>query len=115
MPKRTDLQSILILGSGPIVIGQAAELDDSGTQTVRGLREEGYRVILVNSAPATITTDPDPAADAYIEADWSERPRRRSRTPRVSPTPHDCVRWVATRGIPHHRAERFPAVRYPRR
>jgi carbamoyl-phosphate synthase large subunit len=59
MPKRTDLQSILILGSGPIVIGQAAEFDYSGTQAVRALREEGYRVILVNSNPATIMTDPD--------------------------------------------------------
>jgi carbamoyl-phosphate synthase large subunit len=56
MPKRTDLQSILILGSGPIVIGQAAEFDYSGTQA-RALREEGYRVILVNSNPATIMTD----------------------------------------------------------
>jgi carbamoyl-phosphate synthase large subunit len=57
MPKRTDLQSILILGSGPIVIGQAAEFDDSGTRAVRALREEGYRVIPVNSAPAMIMTE----------------------------------------------------------
>jgi hypothetical protein len=61
MPKRTDLQSILILGSGPIVIGQAAEFDYSGTQAVRALREEGYRVILVNSNPPTIMTDPRPS------------------------------------------------------
>src|ERR1044071_5824511 len=67
MPKRTDLQSILILGSGPIVIGQAAEFDYSGTQAVRALREEGYRVILVNSNPATIMTDPDLADATYIE------------------------------------------------
>jgi carbamoyl-phosphate synthase large subunit len=58
MPKRTALQSILILGSGPIVIGQAAEFDYSGTQAVRALREEGDRVILVNSNPATIMTTP---------------------------------------------------------
>jgi carbamoyl-phosphate synthase large subunit len=57
MPRRTDLQSIFILGSGPIVVGQAAEFDYSGTQAVRALREEGYRVILVNSNPATIMTD----------------------------------------------------------
>jgi carbamoyl-phosphate synthase large subunit len=67
MPKRTDLQSILILGSGPSVIGQAAELDYSGTQAVRALREDGYRVILVNSNPATIMTDPDLADATYIE------------------------------------------------
>ena len=65
--QRTDLQSILILGSGPIVIGQAAEFDYSGTQAVRALREEGYRVILVNSNPATIMTDPDLADATYIE------------------------------------------------
>jgi hypothetical protein len=68
MPKRTDLQSILILASGPIVIGQAAEFDYSGTQAVRALREEGYRVILVNSNPATIMTDPDLADATYIES-----------------------------------------------
>src|ERR671913_1995973 len=67
MPKRTDIQSILILGSGPIVIGQAAEFDYSGTQAVRALREEGYRVILVNSNPATIMTDPEIADRTYIE------------------------------------------------
>ena len=58
MPKRTDLQSILIPGSAPIVIGQAAEFDYSGTQAVRALREKGHRVILVNSNPATIMTKP---------------------------------------------------------
>jgi len=67
MPERTDLQIILILGSGPIVIGQAAEFDYSGTQAARALREEGYRVILVNSNPATIMTDPDLAGATYIE------------------------------------------------
>src|ERR687895_1912558 len=67
MPKRTDLSTILLLGSGPIIIGQAAEFDYSGTQAVRALREEGYRVILVNSNPATIMTDPDLADRTYIE------------------------------------------------
>jgi carbamoyl-phosphate synthase large subunit len=67
MPKRTDLESILIIGSGPIVIGQACEFDYSGTQACRVLREEGYRVVLVNSNPATIMTDPDFADATYIE------------------------------------------------
>lgn len=67
MPKRTDLESILIIGSGPIVIGQACEFDYSGTQACKALREEGYRVILVNSNPATIMTDPEFADVTYIE------------------------------------------------
>ncbi|MED5526591.1 MAG: carbamoyl-phosphate synthase large subunit [Pseudomonadota bacterium] len=67
MPKRTDLKSILILGAGPIVIGQACEFDYSGTQACKALREEGYRVILVNSNPATIMTDPGMADATYIE------------------------------------------------
>ncbi|HSW85219.1 MAG TPA: carbamoyl-phosphate synthase large subunit [Candidatus Saccharimonadales bacterium] len=67
MPKRTDIKSILIIGSGPIVIGQACEFDYSGTQACRALRTEGYRVILVNSNPATIMTDPDFADSTYIE------------------------------------------------
>ncbi|HNI36293.1 MAG TPA: carbamoyl-phosphate synthase large subunit, partial [Microthrixaceae bacterium] len=67
MPKRTDISSILIIGSGPIVIGQACEFDYSGTQACRVLREEGYRVILANSNPATIMTDPDFADATYIE------------------------------------------------
>ncbi|HMC82480.1 MAG TPA: carbamoyl-phosphate synthase large subunit, partial [Candidatus Polarisedimenticolia bacterium] len=67
MPKRSDIQKILILGSGPIVIGQACEFDYSGTQACKALREEGYRVILVNSNPATIMTDPDVADVTYIE------------------------------------------------
>ena len=67
MPKRTDIKKILILGAGPIVIGQACEFDYSGTQAVRALREEGYKVILVNSNPATIMTDPDVADVTYIE------------------------------------------------
>ncbi len=67
MPKRTDLDSILIIGSGPIVIGQACEFDYSGTQACRVLRDEGYRVILANSNPATIMTDPDFADATYVE------------------------------------------------
>jgi carbamoyl-phosphate synthase large subunit len=67
MPKRTDLKSILIIGAGPIVIGQACEFDYSGAQACKALREEGYRVILVNSNPATIMTDPEMADVTYIE------------------------------------------------
>ena len=67
MPKRTDIKSILILGAGPIIIGQACEFDYSGTQAVRALKAEGYRVILVNSNPATIMTDPEIADATYIE------------------------------------------------
>ncbi|MFO7477064.1 MAG: carbamoyl-phosphate synthase large subunit, partial [Methyloceanibacter sp.] len=67
MPKRTDIKSILIIGAGPIVIGQACEFDYSGTQACKALKEEGYRVILVNSNPATIMTDPDVADATYIE------------------------------------------------
>ena len=67
MPKRTDLKSILIIGAGPIVIGQACEFDYSGAQACKALREEGYRVVLVNSNPATIMTDPDMADATYIE------------------------------------------------
>ncbi|MBV7377783.1 carbamoyl-phosphate synthase large subunit [Maritimibacter dapengensis] len=67
MPKRTDIQSIMIIGAGPIIIGQACEFDYSGAQACKALREEGYRVILVNSNPATIMTDPDMADATYIE------------------------------------------------
>ncbi|MDQ1558263.1 MAG: carbamoyl-phosphate synthase large subunit, partial [Pyrinomonadaceae bacterium] len=67
MPKRTDIHKILVIGSGPIVIGQAAEFDYSGTQACRVLRQEGYEVVLVNSNPATIMTDPDTADHTYIE------------------------------------------------
>src|SRR5215475_6955653 len=67
MPKRTDIQSVLIIGAGPIIIGQACEFDYSGAQACKALREEGYRVILVNSNPATIMTDPEMADAIYIE------------------------------------------------
>ena len=67
MPKRTDIHSVLIIGAGPIIIGQACEFDYSGTQACKALREEGYRVILINSNPATIMTDPEFADRTYIE------------------------------------------------
>lgn len=67
MPKRTDIKSVLIIGSGPIVIGQACEFDYSGSQACKAIREEGYRVVLVNSNPATIMTDPDMADRVYVE------------------------------------------------
>ena len=66
-PRRDDLETILLIGSGPIVIGQACEFDYSGTQACRVLREEGYRVVLVNSNPATIMTDPEFADATYVE------------------------------------------------
>src|SRR6058998_800869 len=67
MPKRTDLHRILLIGSGPIVIGQGAEFDYSGTQAVKALKEEGFEVVLVNSNPATIMTDPEIADRTYVE------------------------------------------------
>ena len=71
MPKRTDIESILVIGAGPIIIGQACEFDYSGAQACKALREEGYRVILVNSNPATIMTDPQMAQSIYIEpVEW---------------------------------------------
>jgi carbamoyl-phosphate synthase large subunit len=89
MPRRNDINSVLLIGSGPIVIGQAAEFDYSGTQAARALREEGYRVILVNSNPATIMTDPDLADATYIEpltAEWVERVIDRERPDALLPT-----------------------------
>jgi len=89
MPKRTDLQSILLIGSGPIIIGQGAEFDYSGTQAARALTEEGYRVILVNSNPATIMTDPEIADRTYIEpvtAEWVEKVIARERPDALLPT-----------------------------
>ena len=67
MPKRTDISSILVIGAGPIVIGQACEFDYSGTQAIKALTEEGYRIVLVNSNPATIMTDPELADATYVE------------------------------------------------
>jgi carbamoyl-phosphate synthase large subunit len=89
MPRRDDISSILLIGSGPIVIGQACEFDYSGTQACRALREEGYRVILVNSNPATIMTDPDVADATYIEpltAEWVERVIEKEKPDALLPT-----------------------------
>jgi len=89
MPKRTDLKSVLIIGAGPIVIGQACEFDYSGAQACKALREEGYRVILVNSNPATIMTDPEMADATYIEPiNWQtvERILEKERPDAILPT-----------------------------
>src|SRR3990167_5652447 len=89
MPKRTDIKSILLIGSGPIVIGQACEFDYSGTQALKALKEEGFRVILVNSNPATIMTDPDFADRTYIEpitVDTVEKIIRKERPDALLPT-----------------------------
>jgi len=88
MPKRTDLQKILVIGSGPIIIGQACEFDYSGTQACKALREEGYKVVLVNSNPATIMTDPETADAVYIEplnAEMLERIIERERPDALLP------------------------------
>jgi carbamoyl-phosphate synthase large subunit len=89
MPRRTDLETILLIGSGPIVIGQAAEFDYSGTQAIKALREDGYRVVLVNSNPATIMTDPEVADRTYIEPvtpEWVARVIERERPDALLPT-----------------------------
>ncbi|HEY8257315.1 MAG TPA: carbamoyl-phosphate synthase large subunit [Gemmatimonadales bacterium] len=89
MPKRTDLKTILLIGSGPIVIGQGAEFDYSGTQAVRALKEEGYRVVLVNSNPATIMTDPELADRTYVEPvtpEWVAKVIERERPDALLPT-----------------------------
>src|SRR6201747_1893488 len=76
MPRRDDIESVLVIGSGPIIIGQASEFDYSGTQACRVLRDEGLRVILVNSNPATIMTDPEVADATYVEPITPEVVRR---------------------------------------
>ncbi len=89
MPKRTDIKSIFVIGSGPIIIGQACEFDYSGTQAVKALKEEGYRVILVNSNPATIMTDPELADVTYIEpltVDYLEEIIKKERPDALLPT-----------------------------
>src|ERR1700752_1221445 len=89
MPKRTDIHTILIIGAGPIVIGQACEFDYSGAQACKALKEEGYRVILVNSNPATIMTDPGMADATYIEpVEWRmlEKIIERERPDAILPT-----------------------------
>src|SRR5271155_5045194 len=84
MPKRTDIHSVLIIGAGPIIIGQACEFDYSGTQACKALKEEGYRVVLVNSNPATIMTDPEFADRTYIE-----------------PITRECVEKIIAREVEH--------------
>jgi carbamoyl-phosphate synthase large subunit len=89
VPRRTDIQKILLIGSGPIVIGQGAEFDYSGTQAAKALREEGYTVVLVNSNPATIMTDPEFADRTYVEpvtADVVEQVIERERPDALLPT-----------------------------
>ncbi|MEY2726997.1 MAG: Carbamoyl-phosphate synthase large chain, partial [Planctomycetota bacterium] len=89
MPRRNDIRKILIIGSGPIVIGQACEFDYSGTQACKALREEGYEVVLVNSNPATIMTDPETADSTYIEPitwQYVEEIIRRERPDALLPT-----------------------------
>lgn len=89
MPRRTDIHKILLIGAGPIVIGQACEFDYSGTQACKALREEGYEVILVNSNPATIMTDPTMADRVYIEpvtADFVAQIIERERPDALLPT-----------------------------
>ena len=88
MPKKQDINKILIIGSGPIIIGQACEFDYSGTQACKALRRLGYQIVLVNSNPATIMTDPDVADITYIEplAFWTSKSRTLCcRTSAVSP------------------------------
>jgi carbamoyl-phosphate synthase large subunit len=94
MPKRTDIKSILILGAGPIVIGQACEFDYSGAQACKALREEGYRVILVNSNPATIMTDPEMAmqpTSSRFTGKWYAKSSKKSVRMRC------CRPWAARR------------------
>ena len=107
MPRRSDIESILILGAGPIVIGQACEFDYSGAQACKALREEGYRVILVNSNPATIMTDPAMADATYIEpVEWQTIARiiERERPDAVLPTMGgqtalNCALKLASEGV----------------
>src|SRR3972149_3617618 len=90
MPKRTDIEKILIIGSGPIVIGQACEFDYSGTQAVKALREEGFEVVLINSNPATIMTDPEMASQTYIEPltpEFAAKVIAKERPEALHPTP----------------------------
>ena len=96
MPRRTDISSVLVIGSGPIVIGQACEFDYSGTQACRVLRAEGLRVVLVNSNPATIMTDPEFADATYVE-----------------PITPEIVEKIIAQGAPR-RAARRPSAARPR-
>ena len=108
MPKRTDISSILIIGAGPIVIGQACEFDYSGAQACKALKAEGYRVVLVNSNPATIMTDPGLADATYIEPI----------TPEIVETHHrarEARRAAADDGRPDRAQHRDAACAIPAR
>ena len=107
MPKRTDIRKILLIGSGPIVIGQACEFDYSGTQACKALREEGYEVVLVNSNPATIMTDPEMADRTYIEPLTPEVLERDHRRRAARRAPADARR--ADRAEPRRRPRRARA------
>jgi carbamoyl-phosphate synthase large subunit len=88
MPKRTDINKILIVGAGPIVIGQACEFDYSGAQACKSLKDEGYKIVLINSNPATIMTDPELADQTYIEPitkEFVEKNNRNRKTRCSSP------------------------------
>src|SRR6201985_2613134 len=91
MPRRTDIHSILIIGSGPIVIGQGCEFDYSGVQACRALKDEGYRVVLINSNPATIMTDPEFADATYIEPITPEAVEKILKKEAEGKTPIDAV------------------------
>src|SRR6187455_950033 len=91
MPKRTDIHSVLIIGAGPIIIGQGCEFDYSGTQACKALREEGYRVVLVNSNPATIMTDPALSDRTYIEPINAEAVRKILSKERSLGAPIDAI------------------------
>lgn len=100
MPKRTDIHKVLIIGSGPIIIGQACEFDYSGTQACKALRNEGYEIVLVNSNPATIMTDPGMADHTYIEpltVDSLEKSHSEGTSRRASPES-----WRSDRPEPLH-------------
>ena len=107
MPKREDIHKILIIGSGPIIIGQGCEFDYSGSQACKALREEGYEVVLINSNPATIMTDPDLANRTYIEpitSEFIEKIISKERPDAVLPTLGgqtglNCAVACATQGI----------------
>ena len=107
MPKRTDINSILILGAGPIVIGQACEFDYSGAQACKALKAEGYRVILVNSNPATIMTDPELADATYVSS--LSQPRWSSASSQRSGPTRYCRRSAAKRGLTWPWSWRAPA------
>ena len=89
MPKRNDIKKILVIGAGPIIIGQACEFDYSGTQVCKALKEEGYEIVLINSNPATIMTDPDTADSTYVEpinVEFLEKIIKKERPDAVLPT-----------------------------